>query len=84
MLANLMTEAESGMASVERIKYYRDNIVPEESAADLLSYEKNKELIESIQSGAVQWPSDGRIDIRGVSMRYRDGETTDRRSRRIC
>ena len=71
MLANLMTEAEAGMASVERIKFYRDNILPEESAEDELLYAQNREFISAVESGEKMWPSEGRVEVRGACMCYR-------------
>jgi len=53
---------EADMSSLERIMFYSNEIEPE--ASDVIP-EKDPE------SG--KWPSNGHIEIKGASMRYRDG-----------
>lgn len=50
------------MNSVERILYYTDNIEPEAP-----------ERIPEIDPKGGTWPSQGEIELRNVSLRYRDG-----------
>lgn len=53
---------EADMSSLERIMFYSNQIEPE--APD---------LIPDKDPDSGKWPSDGRIEIKNASMRYRDG-----------
>lgn len=66
----IVAAAEASMSSAERILYYTNNIIPEESEQDkqkALEYEKTV-----IGEGA-EWPSEGKIEMKNVHMGYRDG-----------
>ena len=62
----MMASLEANMNSVERLKYYIDNIEREEDTTKLTSEGKGVMV-------PVDWPSQGAIVGQGIKMRYRDG-----------
>ena len=62
-LINMLAQVETMMASIERVKYYSDNIKIEENYDTLI---EEPAFLNS-------WPSAGVIEGKNVSMRYRQG-----------
>ena len=66
-LVSLGSEVEATMSSIERIAFYTNNVIPEESVEETqqgLEYEKS----------AVSWPpTNGVIAVNNVNFRYRQG-----------
>ena len=62
----MMATAEAQMNSVERVKYYVDNIEQENS--NILKGADGKDVVVPDN-----WPSEGAVTGTGVQMRYRDG-----------
>jgi len=60
----LLGEVEGMMSAVERIKDYSENVQQEE-----LDSHKSKYITEIPK----EWPSSGKISLKNVEMRYRDG-----------
>jgi ATP-binding cassette subfamily C (CFTR/MRP) protein 1 len=60
---SISADLEASMNSAERIKFYSDTLVSEETP----------ELRENYKPVTEKWPEDGRIDAKNVSMRYKTG-----------
>jgi ABC-type multidrug transport system fused ATPase/permease subunit len=60
LIMNMGAEAEAMMSSVERIKFFSDEVPLEEEEGDFEEVPKN-------------WPAVGNIEARDIKMRYRDG-----------
>jgi ATP-binding cassette, subfamily C (CFTR/MRP), member 1 len=65
-LTTISSEIESGMSSVERVKEYCDEL-PQEK---VVVYGTGP---NDTHAPSPHWPSAGRVEFRGASLRYRDG-----------
>jgi ABC-type multidrug transport system fused ATPase/permease subunit len=66
VLMGMGAEAEAMMSSVERIKFYTEEIPQEE---DISAGADGTSVVQV----PLNWPSEGRIEATNVQMRYRDG-----------
>jgi len=83
-MVQMGSDVEAAMSSIERVKYYSEEIEVEEplwqpklgkdgKPEKVLLSEREEDAIVAFHAPPKDWPSEGRVEFRDVSMRYRDG-----------
>ena len=76
-LVQMASDVEAAMSNVERIKYYCEKLDIEEpyyrDSKDALRLLDDEDGIISKHAPPTDWPSEGKIEFKNISMRYRDG-----------
>merc|ERR1712018_1119212 len=63
------TLAENSFNSVERLKYYSEVDLEEPDRGDAIGMRKQ---LDKAQDVPIDWPSEGHVEFRSVSLKYRD------------